>query len=67
MAIDNITCNGNGEVSVEDIMIAINALIDQGVDFQQCCDAVGNRSFIRTLQVDNKLYITDDGSQPVEI
>ena len=64
VVIDDLMCDGNGEILVSDIIETINKLINRCKQIEDCCNEMRQRSFIRTLRVNNILYITDDGSAP---
>lgn len=58
-----ITCV-NGEVKVEDILVAINLLMERNDDLEDCCEELRVGDIIRIRRVDNIMYMTNDGSTP---
>lgn len=59
-----VVCDGNGEVSVQDIVDNVNQLIDACNEAKVCCDKYSVGDVIRVHKVDNIMYMTNDGSDP---
>jgi len=61
---DLLTCDGNGEIEVDDIVSAINKLLVDCETITACCEKYSVGDVIRIHKVDNVMYMTNDGSDP---
>ena len=59
-----LICDVNGEIAVDDIVSAINALITSTDSLVTCCDKYSVGDVIRIHKVGNQMWITNDGSDP---
>lgn len=55
----------DGEVEVSLIIDTINAFADACNEAKACCDKYSVGDVIRVHKVDNVMYMTNDGSDPV--
>jgi len=61
---DLLTCDGKGEIKVDDIIKAINDLLLSCESITTCCEKYSAGDVIRTYVVENKMWMTNDGSDP---
>lgn len=64
---DQLVCNSNGEVEVEDILAAINELLTKCEEVSECCEIHSVGDVIRIHKDGNQMWMTNDGSDPTPV
>lgn len=63
---EKIDCSSD-LLNIQEILEKISELNGCCVEMSDCCDTIDNGMVIRALLVENKLYLTSDGSAPVAV